>query len=69
MTITEDFVSERLGGGKHFRRDCVFHQYSLNVARAVPHNEELNLAAGSLVVDPAAESDFLAHMLAGCLLI
>ena len=59
------FVGEAVCGRKDFRSHRVLHQDALDVAGAVSNHEELNLAAGAFVVEPAAERDFLSDVFAG----
>ncbi len=59
------FVGQGVRCGKDMRRHRVFHQHTLDISGAVPYHQELNLAAGALVVEPAEKRYFFSDMFAG----
>ena len=58
------FLGQRLDGVEYFRRDRVFRNNALNDSRAVAKLREQKLSALAQVVEPAADGDRLAFVLA-----
>src|SRR6185436_15182621 len=56
------FVCKGFRRGKYFRRNRISDKHPLDVAGTVPDNQELNLAARSLVMDPTLQRNFFANM-------
>src|SRR5437773_6901191 len=58
------FLGETLHCIEHFRRDCAFGNHALDHATAITEYREKKFAAFAEIVEPAADGDGLAFMLA-----
>lgn len=58
------FLRKLIKGRERLRANRILHYDALAYAGAIAHQFELNLPAGSLIIEPSAQGDLLAHVLA-----